>query len=116
MAEVERDQEGRVERLEQEQEEAVVPRAVVPGAHEQGAEPWAEHGEPFSEHVDPVEPAEERDRLRRLDREAKVGGRRVSPALELLLRGKAVEGVVQLHRAEPLGVVPEELLGLASAG
>src|SRR5207253_9616370 len=91
---------------------------------EQGPELLAERCGELAEALDRLarvaEPQLVGDALRRLQREAKTRGRLPAPAGEELRLREALEGVVDLHRAELPCVEPEhlargELLGVEGA-
>src|SRR5581483_8228653 len=102
MLEVEREPERRVERAEQELDRSVVARALHRDPHR--PEPVAERPQALPEDVQAAEPA-----AGQLRRELEPVRHLLRPAAELLLRGEAVAGRVQLDGREPRRVVREEL-------
>src|SRR5207248_2942870 len=106
--ELERVPQPRIERPEQELEQALVARAGLRELDADWSEPIAERTHLLAERADEVEPAEMGDRPAHLDREAEAGRRLLGPAHELRLRRQPVERREQLDGRQALGVETEE--------
>src|SRR5919201_3427918 len=97
-----------VERVEQEQEEAVVPRLRHLDPHR--AEALTEDADRLRAGGEALDAPERRCLPAHRDGEAEAGRRRFRPALELPLGRQAVEGRVQLDGGRPFRVEAQELL------
>jgi hypothetical protein len=97
----------RVERVEQEPEEAVVPRLQHLDAHR--AEPIAELEIVWAAASTPSMRPKDGDAPGEGDGELEAGLGLVGPALELVLGGKPAEGGVELHRVQPACVEAQEV-------
>jgi hypothetical protein len=108
VAEVERPAQRGGERIEQQAEEAVVPRLCHLDPY--GAEALAEDSGGLRKGVHALDAAERRRSSRHRQGEAEDLGRLLGPALELALGRQPVEGRVQLDGGQALRVEAEELL------
>src|SRR6185437_16265798 len=109
MLEVEGEAEARVERAEQQLDQALVARVLERDAHR--SEAFSERAHPLAEDVKAAGVV-----AGELRRELEALGRLRRPAVELLLRRQAVARRVQLDRRKALRVVGEEGSGVRARG